>query len=83
MTKVNVISLRELSTKDMTADSQVLVKKGNDYFVISSVDAVFAGPETLVFPANKDGKITDWSEVVGGHGMSREEAIQALEELDA
>lgn len=60
------------------------------FFVVSSVDpsatmpmlAAFGGgiggPETLVFPADKDGEVTDWGEVAGGRGTSR---IQAIAEL--
>lgn len=32
-----------------------LVKRGEDYFVVSSVDAMYTGPETLVFPADEAG----------------------------
>lgn len=60
---------------------RVVVKKGDKYFVVSSVNAPFSGFETLVFPANADGKVTDWGEVAGGRGMSREQAIAELEAL--
>lgn len=59
---------------------QVLVKRGPDYFVVSSVHAPFTGFETLVFPANGKGEVTDWGEVAGGRGMTREQAIQQLED---
>lgn len=58
-----------------------LVKKGGQYFVVSSADALFSGPETLVFPADESGKVTDWGEVAGGKGTSREQAIAELEEM--
>ena len=57
---------------------QVLVKKAESYFVVSSVVARFSGFETLVFPANEEGEVTDWGEVAGGQGMSRDEAINDL-----
>jgi hypothetical protein len=55
-----------------------LVRRGAEYFVVSSAGAPFTGPETLVFPADADGKVTDWGEVAGGRGVSREEAIIEL-----
>jgi hypothetical protein len=57
----------------------VLVRKGKDYFVVSSTVAMFTGPETLVFPADADGNVTDWGEVAGGRGVSRQEAIAELD----
>jgi hypothetical protein len=56
-----------------------LVRRGDEYFVVSSVVALMSGPETLVFPADAEGSITDWGEVAGGRGVSREEAIAELE----
>lgn len=69
--------VRELPVTPTGAE-QVLVKKGEDYFVVSSVEAPVSGFETLVFPANAEGEITDWCQVAGGHGMVREEAIADL-----
>jgi len=56
-----------------------LVRKGDDYFAVSSVDALFTGPETLVFPATAEGDVTKWLQVAGGSGMTRQEAIAELE----
>lgn len=56
-----------------------LVRRGDDFFVVSSTVAMFSGFETLVFPANDAGEVTHWSEVAGGRGVSREEAIPELE----
>lgn len=58
---------------------QVLVKQGEDYYVVSSVSAPFTGFETLVFRSDAEGNITDWGEVAGGRGVSRAEAIGQLE----
>lgn len=55
-----------------------LVRKGEQYFVVSSTVAMFSSPETLVFPATADGDVTDWLEVAGGRGVSRSEAIAEL-----
>ena len=59
-----------------------LVKIKDKYFVVSSVSAAFdtGMPETLVFPSDENGKVMDWGEVAGGRNVSREEAIQELEE---
>lgn len=70
--------IRELSEMRAGA-SQVLVKKGEQYFVVSSVVAMFSGFETLVFPANEAGEVTSWSAVAGGRGASRKDAIEELE----
>lgn len=64
--------------EDSTGD-QVLVKQGDDYFVVSSVHAPFSGFETLVFRADAEGNITEWGEVAGGRGVSRSGAIHQLE----
>lgn len=65
--------------EDTATGDQVLVKQGDDYYVVSSVVAPFSGFETLVFPADADGNVTSWGEVAGGRGVSRAQAIQQLE----
>lgn len=72
--------VKEITGKSSTGARQCLVKAGDEYFVVSSVVAMFTGFETLVFPANADGDITSWGEVAGGRGVGREEAIADLEE---
>lgn len=57
-----------------------LVKRGDEYFVVSGTNAPFTGWEVLVFPADKNGKVVDWGEVAGGRGISHEDAIRELEE---
>lgn len=76
---MSVEIVREMPITDAGA-RQILVRCQEEYFVVSSVHALFTGFETLVFPANEDGEVTDWLEVAGGRGMSREEAISDLEE---
>ena len=58
--------------------SAVLVEHGGKHYVVSSVNA-YSGPETLVFEADEHGEVTNWGDVAGGRGMSREEAIADLE----
>lgn len=59
--------------------TQCLVLHNDAYYVVSSVHASFTGFETLVFAAEKSGKITSFECLAGGKGMSREEAIADLE----
>jgi hypothetical protein len=73
--------IRELPVSASGAE-QVLVRKNGKFFVVSSVYAMFSGFETLVFPADQEGKVTDWMEVAGGRGMSRAKAIDDLDERD-
>ncbi len=73
---MSVQLVRELDDYEGKA---VLVRKGKHYYVVSSVNAMFSGFETLVFSADKDGEVTDWGEVAGGKRMSREEAIRDLD----
>lgn len=75
MTGVRII--RELPLSK-TGAQQVLVRQGSDYYVVSSMVMPITGAETLVFRSNSGGKITEWNEVAGGRGMSREEAIADL-----
>lgn len=60
---------------------QVLVRHGHAYYVVSSADVPFSGPETLVFEADALGAISSYCRVAGGRGMSREEAIADLESV--
>jgi hypothetical protein len=75
MTRASVQIVKELT--GWRGDA-CLVKRGEDYFVVSSVVAAYSGPETLVFPSDAKGKPTSWGEVAGGRGVSREEAIAEL-----
>jgi len=58
-----------------------LVKKGDEYYVVSGTSAMFTGWEVLVFPSDENGKVTDWGDVCGGRGIDHQEAIPALREL--
>ena len=37
----------------------------SEYVVVSAVVAMFSGPETYIFPADADGRVTDWGELRG------------------
>src|SRR4051812_8847990 len=82
-TNVTIETIKELPISG-TGARQVLVKAGDQHFVVSSVNAGLffgfpGGFETLVFPADADGEVTDWGEVAGGRGVGREEAIADLQ----
>lgn len=72
---VAVEVLRELSGFRGTA---CLVRRGDEFFVVSSVVAGFTGFETLAFRADASGVVTDWMDVAGGRGMTREAVIAEL-----
>lgn len=37
----------------------------HEYVVVSSANVPFSGPETYIFPADKDGNVVNWSELSG------------------
>lgn len=57
---------------------QTLVRsmKGN-YFVVSSVYAMFSGMETMVFPATKEGEVSDWGELWMSRSDNHKGGIEA------
>lgn len=50
---------------------------GAEHVIVSAVD-VFGRPETYIFPADKDGNVTDWGELTGSFhgGLDHEEALR-------
>lgn len=83
---MSITIVRELDRKHVNSEIHLapvtacLVTDGKSFWVVSSVVLKWSGDETLVFEADENGKITKWSEVAGGRGCSREEAISDLEE---
>lgn len=61
--------------------SACLVEFKGKHYVASYIPVAFdtGAPETLIFAADKNGKVTDWMDLAGGRRMSREEAIADLE----
>ena len=53
-------------------ERQALITRNGEFFVASQSVPGFVVTETLVFPANAEGKITDWMEVDGERGMTLE-----------
>lgn len=50
----------------------------NEYVVVSATHAMHTGAETFIFPADSEGKVTDWGELEGSYrgGLSHEEALE-------
>lgn len=51
---------------------------GNKYVIVSAVMAILSGPETFIFPSNKDGDITEFGELNGSYkgGLSHQIALE-------
>ena len=52
--------------------------KKTEFVIVSATVAMFCGPETYVFPSNKNGEIVDWGELDGSYrgGLSHSEALR-------
>jgi hypothetical protein len=52
--------------------------KTHKYVVVSAVNAMFTGPETYIFPADKEGHVVDWLELRGSYrgGLNHEAALR-------
>lgn len=52
--------------------------EGHKYVVASAVVTTYSGPETYLFPANGQGKITNWSELSGSYrgGLDHAQAFE-------
>ena len=52
-------------------------KKKTSYVAVSAVVAMFSGPETYIFPADKKGEVLDWNELGGSFkgGLCHETAL--------
>ena len=48
-----------------------------EYVVVSAAVAMFSGPETYIFGADKSGKVVAWGELSGSYrgGLSHSEAL--------
>lgn len=46
--------------------------EGHEYVIVSAVNAMFSGPETFIFPADENGKITNFFELDGSFKGSLE-----------
>jgi len=58
-------------------DPKMIDNTGKRYqYVVASAVQAYSGPETLIFGADDDGEIANWSELDGGRGyLSHEDAF--------
>jgi hypothetical protein len=49
----------------------------HEYVLVSAANVMFSGPETYIFPANKEGEVIEWGELPGSFrgGLDMEEAL--------
>ena len=52
--------------------------EGCEYVIVSAAVASITGPETYIFPSNREGKITDWGELHGSFrgALDHSQALQ-------
>ena len=52
-----------------------------DHVVVSATNVFFDGPETYVFPADKDGTVLSWGELSGSYsgGLDHSVAVSGFE----
>lgn len=68
--------IRKLSS--FNGDAALYRLDDGTYVAVSAIDT-YSGPETLVFPADEDGDVTDWGEIGGGRGyFDHERALATL-----
>ena len=60
-------------------DKRALIYYNNTFYVVSESVAPITGIETLIFPANSEGNITNWTEVGGGSGLTLNEVLNNIE----
>lgn len=60
-----VAKLYKLDPPLMLTDWDDNPKGDAEYVVVSAANVPYSGPETYIFQADKDGEITDWSELDG------------------
>jgi len=56
------------------------IKKETEYVVVSATNVPFSGPETYIFPADKEGNVLSWCELPGSFrgGLDIDEALANL-----
>lgn len=53
-------------------------RETTEYVIVSAAVVMFTGPETYIFPSNKDGDIVDWGEMDGSYrgDLNHQRAIE-------
>lgn len=52
-------------------DNKAHVEYKGKFYIVSD-----NGMETLIFPSNREGKVTNWGEVGGGRGYTLDEVLE-------
>jgi hypothetical protein len=62
---------------DYDYDKERFLKK-TKYVIVSAVIVLGTGPETFIFPADKNGQILDWGELEGSYrgGLNHDKALR-------
>lgn len=60
------------------SDRQVLIKRGEHYFVVSQSIPEIQPVEVLVFPSDQDGTIKDYTNIDGEVGVTLKSFLPAL-----
>ena len=47
----------------------------DDYVIVSRANTSDRGDETMIFPCDKQGNVTDWGELYAGYGESHDTAL--------
>jgi hypothetical protein len=75
--------LYEVSPKipyDYDYDKEKFLKSAG-HIIVSAVDVMYSGPETYIFPSDKNGKILNWTELNGSFQGSLNH-LKAIENMD-
>ena len=70
---------RKVKIGDNLETEYFVASRVNTYFFMN--DGIMLYQETLVFPANRRGKVLSWVEIAGGRGMGIYDAIENFERI--
>ena len=59
-------------------NKKALIYYNNEFYIVSETVVPFTGLETLIFPADAEGTITNWIEVGGGKGLTLNEVLNDI-----
>jgi hypothetical protein len=67
---------RPVEYESFDADESMVMT--TEYVIISAVNVPYSGPETFIFPSDKDGTTLSWGELSGSYkgGLDHETAIK-------
>jgi hypothetical protein len=64
-----------IKTGLLRGDANLYQLEDDSYVMVSRADTPDRGDETMIFPANADGEVTDWEDLYAGYGESHNEAL--------